>query len=191
LLKDQVLQAALTVLRRSGLDRWTTAAVAREAGCAKGLVHYHYHDKETLLAAAARALTSERSEARLAAFAATGTAALDALWRALSEEVASGGSAARLGLAGHSSAVVRRGTRPAEDYFARLDRAVAASLDLASPSPSPSPSASPSPAPTPAPPAGLMRAVDATLDGLELALLRGDAEDAVHEAFHRIWWTVI
>jgi TetR/AcrR family transcriptional regulator, cholesterol catabolism regulator len=49
-----ILQAALTLLSRSGIQGVSMRAVAREAGVALGLVNYHYDDKTSLVAAALR-----------------------------------------------------------------------------------------------------------------------------------------
>lgn len=65
--------------------------VATEAGVSKGLIHYHYQDKDTLLARVVDWMTSEmirREDAVLAA--ATSQTALDHLWRWLEEELERG-----------------------------------------------------------------------------------------------------
>ena len=49
MLKEQIAQAATDVLIRKGLENWTISAVAQEADCAKGLVHYHHVTKTELL----------------------------------------------------------------------------------------------------------------------------------------------
>jgi AcrR family transcriptional regulator len=53
-----ILEATLQLLRRSG--RLTVDQVAGAARCAKGLVHYHFHTKGALLAAAASRLAERR-----------------------------------------------------------------------------------------------------------------------------------
>lgn len=53
-----ILDAAERLLRRGGGG--TVDEVAREAGCAKGLVHYHFKTKAALLAAAAGRLAEKR-----------------------------------------------------------------------------------------------------------------------------------
>lgn len=49
--RTAILQAALTVLTREGITRFSMRRVAREAGVALGLVNYHFKTKEALLAA--------------------------------------------------------------------------------------------------------------------------------------------
>ena len=58
--RDLILNAALRAVRRSGASGVTVASVAAEAGCAKGLVHYHFHTKQELWQAVATALAEER-----------------------------------------------------------------------------------------------------------------------------------
>lgn len=173
MLKEQIPQAALEVLTREGLQNWTISEVAREAGCAKGLVHYHFHTKEDLLGTVADQLVRERAESRLAALGAGSTAALDSLWAQLAESVERGRTAAWLSLLGHPSAAVRSRVGLATGYFSSLADAAARAFALDSVDES------------------VARAIDAGLDGIEVALLRGDAEENVHEAFHQMWLAVL
>ncbi len=80
-----ILEAADRLLRRGG--GITVDQVAREARCAKGLVHYHFHTKAALLAATASHL-AERRRARWAeAFRAqTPEAAIRRSWDLLVSE---------------------------------------------------------------------------------------------------------
>lgn len=80
-----ILDAALQLLRRGG--GLTVDQVASAARCAKGLVHYHFHTKGELLAAAASRL-AERRRARWAeAFRAdTPDAAIRRSWELLVAE---------------------------------------------------------------------------------------------------------
>lgn len=58
--RDLILTAALSVVRRFGASGVTVASVAEEAGCAKGLVHYHFDTKQSLWESAAHSLAAER-----------------------------------------------------------------------------------------------------------------------------------
>src|SRR3989304_5753325 len=58
--RTSILDAADRLLRRGGGG--TVDEVAREARCAKGLVHYHFKTKAALLAAAAARLGGEAAE---------------------------------------------------------------------------------------------------------------------------------
>jgi hypothetical protein len=37
----------------------------------------------------------------------------------------------------------------------------------------------------------VVRSIDAALDGFELALVRGDDPDQVHQSFHQTWLSVL
>ena len=56
--RSRILTIVDRQLRRAGAREVTIESVAREAGCAKGLVHYHYRTKSSLYAAAAKHLLS-------------------------------------------------------------------------------------------------------------------------------------
>lgn len=89
--RARILAAAHQQLRRVGADRLTIDVVAREADCAKGLVHYHYRTKEDLLAAAADALMAA-SERRWAGAlqAPTFEAAIRQTWSVVVAEASEG-----------------------------------------------------------------------------------------------------
>jgi AcrR family transcriptional regulator len=61
--RSTILDATTALLRERRTGNVTTDEVARRAGCAKGLVHYHFKRKDQLLAAAATQLWEERSAA--------------------------------------------------------------------------------------------------------------------------------
>jgi AcrR family transcriptional regulator len=62
-IREKILSTVEQQLRRSDGSALTLDSVAREAGCAKGLVNYHFKTKNELLAAAALRLVTLR-EAR-------------------------------------------------------------------------------------------------------------------------------
>lgn len=83
--RDAIAEAAGALLASVGVGRITVALVAKAAHTSTALVHYHFATKQKLLAAAAEALSRQRSDARVASLAAgQGLASLDALWVALS-----------------------------------------------------------------------------------------------------------
>ncbi|MGW4334712.1 TetR/AcrR family transcriptional regulator [Rhodococcus koreensis] len=47
--RAQILAAALTIAAERGVDALTMRPLAAAAGVSAGIVHYHYHDKDTLL----------------------------------------------------------------------------------------------------------------------------------------------
>lgn len=84
-----IVGAAERLLRRGGGG--TVEQVAREARCAKGLVHYHFHTKGALLAGAAAQLGAARQKAWREAFRATSPQqAIDRSWQLLVSETRNG-----------------------------------------------------------------------------------------------------
>ncbi|WP_040398965.1 TetR/AcrR family transcriptional regulator [Cellulomonas massiliensis] len=59
--RGQLVEAALAVAKRDGIDAATVRAVAAEAGVSLGVVHYCFQDKDELLRAMAHAITSTNS----------------------------------------------------------------------------------------------------------------------------------
>ncbi len=171
-LKDEIAEAAGRVLVRDGLRGWTVDRAAREAGCAKGLVHYHHGTKRALLQAVAARLESAHWQRRLDALSGSqGAEALDVLWQSLVVEVASGEWEALLSLRSEPGF-----TPPTTDDTPALERfaaSLATALDL------------------PRPASDEMRLVAAALDGLQLALHRGGDPVLLREAYHRLWLAVL
>lgn len=97
---ERILKAAATRLAISGASVLTMQEVAEEAGVSKALIHYHFHDKETLLARLvvwmAEALV-RRERAALARSAPH--AAIDDLWQWLEGELRRGHARALVDLA--------------------------------------------------------------------------------------------
>lgn len=87
--RGAILDAAERLLRRGG--GVTVDQVAREARCAKGLVHYHYQTKGGLLAATASHLAERRRTRWAEAFrAATPQGAIRGSWDLLLSEADDG-----------------------------------------------------------------------------------------------------
>ena len=171
--QQRIVEAARSTLVQEGLAGWTMERVAREAGCAKGLVHYHFRTKAELLAVVAASLRRERAGRRIDAFRARGAAALDALWQVLVREVATGEAAAWLSLASLPERPVRDALLASREELERLGAAAGASLESAELS-------------EPA-----LRMLLAALDGLQLPLVRGEDAEPVREAFDRSWPTAL
>ena len=111
---ERILKAAATRLAISGASAMTMQEVAEEAGVSKGLIHYHFHDKDTLLARLVMWIAEglvRREHAALAASLPQG--AIDDLWRWLDEELARGHVRALVELAGWRSGRVRSATAEA------------------------------------------------------------------------------
>jgi AcrR family transcriptional regulator len=99
--KRRILEAALQVVTKDPGATATVDQIAAAAGCAKGLVHYHFRTKEALLAEVAASLWSDRArEWRHALSHRDPGSALEAGWRLLQAEAADGRvrAAAALGL---------------------------------------------------------------------------------------------
>jgi len=171
--RDDITKAAITVLTREGIAAWTTAAVAQEAGCAKGLIHYHHKTKSRLLEAMARRLAADRLAARLRPLGLRGTAALDGLWGDARSAVRSGRTQAWLGLLSIPDGAVRSAFVLSAAALADTSQAISSALDTDLPEPA------------------VTRSLHATLDGLEVALVRGDDASATREAYHRFWLGIL
>jgi len=61
--REQLIEAALRVASRDGIDAATVRAVAAEAGVSLGVVHYCFLDKGELLRAVADAITAQNLQA--------------------------------------------------------------------------------------------------------------------------------
>ncbi len=88
---ERILRAAVRRIVISGAAALTMHEVSEEAGVSKGLIHYHFHDKETLLARTVEWMTANliaREQAALAS--STPRDAIDELWAWLSGELERG-----------------------------------------------------------------------------------------------------
>jgi AcrR family transcriptional regulator len=105
---ERILYAAATRLAISGASTLTMQEIANEAGVSKALIHYHFHDKDTLLARLvawmAEGLVRREREALAMS---TPRAAIDDLWQWLEAELARGHLRALVELAGWRSERVR------------------------------------------------------------------------------------
>jgi len=88
---ETIIAAAISLVKRRGASVVTVDAVATEAGCAKGLVHYHFKTKKRLWEAVAQSLARSRSEKWDAAFSAeTARDAIHSTWTLLTDESVNG-----------------------------------------------------------------------------------------------------
>ena len=87
----RILDAAIRVLVREGAAEASLARIAEEAQVSKALVHYHFHDREQLLASVVARLGARlRERERAAVTAGTGEQAVDVLWGWLDDEIQRG-----------------------------------------------------------------------------------------------------
>lgn len=86
--RRRIVDAGVRCVAREGVAGASMAAIAQEAGVSKALLHYHYHDRATLMAEVVERI-GQRTVAREAAAleSNSGSAGLDALWGWLEEEL--------------------------------------------------------------------------------------------------------
>ncbi|HYD53280.1 MAG TPA: TetR/AcrR family transcriptional regulator [Gemmatimonadaceae bacterium] len=88
---DRILESALRCIARQGAAAVALSHVAAEAGVSKALIHYHFHDRETLLTRLVDEVVEQVVRGERAALADTPPAlAIDALWTWLERELARG-----------------------------------------------------------------------------------------------------
>jgi AcrR family transcriptional regulator len=75
--RDEILSATWRVIARDGIAGATIRAIAKEAGCSRGILGHYFHDKEDILGSALL-LSHRRVGARMTA-AAEGLSGLEAL----------------------------------------------------------------------------------------------------------------
>lgn len=89
--RESIVEAATKLVKRVGAGSLTIDRVAKAAGCAKGLVHYHLKTKQALLEAVAHQIAAEREANWLEAFGATTPKqAVRHSWELLTRESADG-----------------------------------------------------------------------------------------------------
>ena len=104
----RLLDAVAEILRSEGPAAVSVQGVATAAGTSKGLVHYHFADKDALLVACASRLCTQLVDAEeLALRDATAATALDQLWSCLTEPRVAGARQALLALAAGPSTATR------------------------------------------------------------------------------------
>lgn len=89
--RSGILGAAVELIKERGARNVTVEGVAKRAGCAKGLVHYHFKTKTGMLDAVASELVGSRCRLWAEAFDAPGPKeAIDRSWTLLMREAESG-----------------------------------------------------------------------------------------------------
>ena len=87
----RILQAAARRVRAAGLVRLSMQAVADEAQVSKGLIHYHFRDRDALLARLIEWLAEDiMARERAALEGCAPHEAIDALWRWIKNELQRG-----------------------------------------------------------------------------------------------------
>jgi AcrR family transcriptional regulator len=131
--RARIVRAGARCITREGVTGASMAAIAEEAGVSKALLHYHYHDRATLLAEIAERIGSDVVERERTAVDESGSGGLDALWGWLEDELRRGELAAlatlsltRLGKVRHATRAAaterrRSATTTIEHLFTELD----------------------------------------------------------------------
>lgn len=164
--RARIVDAGIRCVVRDGVASSSMAVIALEAGVSKALLHYHYHDRATLLAEIAERITARLVQRERAAIdRADETGALNALWAWLDAELRRGELAgfAELALArdGPVREACRTGASHRRESATRTVERLFAELDL-----------------TPrVPPALLAEANVAFTDGLAVDVAAGSARD--------------
>jgi AcrR family transcriptional regulator len=162
----RIVDAGVRCIAREGIAGASMAAIALDAGVSKALLHYHYHDRATLLAEVVDQIGVRTIERERAAIDSSGgVGGLDALWQWLEGELRRGELAALAELALVREGPVRRATRAVaserRQRAARTIERLFAELDL-----------------TPKVPAPLMAdAAVAFVDGLALDVANGSTRE--------------
>jgi AcrR family transcriptional regulator len=164
--RARIVQAGIRCITREGVAGASMAAMALEAGVSKALLHYHYHDRATLLAEIAERIGMDVVQReRSAVDEGDGAGGLDALWEWLDVELRRGELAALAALSLTRLGAVRNATRAAaierRRNAARTIERLFAELDL-----------------SPRMPAALLAdAAVAFMDGLALDVANGTTRD--------------
>ncbi len=121
---ERILRAAIRRIVTSGAAALTMHEVSEEAGVSKGLIHYHFHDKETLLARMVEWMTRSLVGRERAALAESiPRHAIDDLWKWLESELERGQIRVLLELAEWRGPLVQSAIR--DSAIARRDASTA------------------------------------------------------------------
>ena len=117
----RILSAARSLVARGGAGEISMGDVAASAGVSKALVHYHFHDKESLLQALVEDVgLGVLQRVRDAMRVESDPHALDAYWAWLAEELRAGDLRILISLAEHDSDPVRVASRRVADQRREL-----------------------------------------------------------------------
>ena len=109
---ERILHATARRLTAAGAVNLSLQDVANDAGVSKGLIHYHFHDKTTLLARLVEWLTEELVQREGGALAGTTRqTVIDALWTWLEGELARGHIRVLVELSQYDAPAVREAIR--------------------------------------------------------------------------------
>jgi AcrR family transcriptional regulator len=174
--KARILDAALQVLMTDPGTAATIDHIAAAAGCAKGLVHYHFKTKDALLGEVASRLWAKRARAwREVMSRPEASEALDDAWKLLRAESEDGSLAASASLGLSHSIVAGRSVRDGRAELARaLTDGLVELLEHMGRSAA-------------VPPSEVAALLAALIDGLGLQLASGEKADQLEPAWAAFW----
>jgi AcrR family transcriptional regulator len=174
--REAILGAAVDRLLAEPASRVTLDSVASAAGCAKGLVHYHFKTKDNLVAAALTRIWEERRGRWEAAMSnSEPAAAIAACWQLVITEGGGGiCTAAVTGWRDISESVVRTVNNARLRFVAQLGESVSALLSRMGLG-------------CTVPAAEIASLMAAVIDGLGLQLASGAPAEALEPAWHAFW----
>jgi TetR/AcrR family transcriptional repressor of bet genes len=127
--RDRILASAADRLAAAGAAAVSLQGVALAAGVSKGLIHYHFRDREALLVETVEWLAEAVvARERRALAGVTPAGAVDALWRWLDAELARGELRVLVELAGAAEPSVRAAARAAAESRRRAAAQTVAAL---------------------------------------------------------------
>lgn len=110
--RARIVDAGIRCITREGVTGASMASIALDAGVSKALLHYHYHDRATLLAEIAERIGGRLiARERAAMDQSVEASGLDALWQWLEAELRRGELASFVELALVREGAVRNATR--------------------------------------------------------------------------------
>lgn len=125
----RIVQAATDLAVARGVAHVSLQHVAEQAGVSKGLIHYHFHDRETLLARLADSLSVNAVSRQDGALRVTSIrTAVDDLWAWVDEELQRGELRVLIELGREPGELPRRAAREAADLRRRAGAAMVARL---------------------------------------------------------------
>ncbi|MCZ6857737.1 MAG: TetR/AcrR family transcriptional regulator [Gemmatimonadetes bacterium] len=174
--KKAILDATETLLRRRGAPALTLEAVAHEAGCAKGLVNYHFRTKGQLLVEAVQRIAAERDAAWVQAFDSPNPQdAIDRTWDVLKREAQSGTLKAWTSLGALSDKEVDQTVNnAAQEFRTKLTEATEQLLERAGMKPS-------------IPPEHLGWLMAAIVQGMAFQVVAGGDMEVLENAYAAAW----
>ena len=178
--KRSIIDAAIAELSEKGAATATVESVAKRAGCAKGLVLYHFKTKRDLFENAGDAIATNRKLQWTEAFRGSKpTEAIDRTWKLLTEESANGVTLAWSSLLSPIGQISDRAVKELAGGFAKALGAAGAGV-FASLGAEPRVSED-----------ELGWLLASTVTGIEAALLSGADPDVVNGAYTAAWLGVL